>query len=115
MNSDKIKDIIWAHSLWKSHLRKAVALKDSHFSVADAGNDKKCEFGKWLLSEEAQRLENHAKLVELHQHFHQQAAQILQLALQGNRHEALAAMELGSCFSKLTSQLVNLLNELHPH
>ncbi|MEN9848486.1 MAG: hypothetical protein RL368_1226 [Pseudomonadota bacterium] len=115
MNSDKIKDIIWAHSLWKQHLRKAIEGGGSHFTVEEAGNDKKCQFGKWLISEEAQVLPNYAELVELHHHFHQQAAQILQLALDGNRHEALNAMAMGSYFNKLTSQLVNAINEINHH
>ncbi|MDD2816845.1 MAG: CZB domain-containing protein [Thiotrichaceae bacterium] len=115
MDSDKIKDIIWAHSLWKQHLRKAIESGSCHLSVEEAGNEKKCHLGKWLASEEAQTLPNYAELVEIHHHFHRQAAQILQLALNGNRHEALNAMAMGSYFNKLTSQLVNAINEINHH
>lgn len=115
MDSEKIKDLIWAHSLWKQQLRKAIESGRSRVSVEDAGNDKKCALGKWILSEEAQVLPNYAELVEIHHHFHQQAAQILQLAIEGKRHEALNAMAMGSYFSKLTSQLVNALNDINHH
>jgi hypothetical protein len=115
MNSEKIKDLIWAHSLWKQQLRKAIESGRSRVSIEEASNDKKCTLGQWLLSDEAQLLPNYAELVEIHHHFHQQAAQILQLAIDGKRHEALNAMAMGSYFSKLTSQLVNALNEINHH
>lgn len=115
MDSDKVKDLIWAHSLWKQRLRKAIERGGSHLSLEEAGNDKKCELGKWLVSEEAQLLPNYAELVEIHHHFHQQAAQILQLAMEGRHHEALNAISMGSYFNKLTSQLVNAINEINHH
>lgn len=112
MNKDKINEVIWTHSQWKAHLRKAIEMQTSHLNVADAGNDKKCAFGKWLMSVEAQHLENHKKLVELHHDFHQQAAQILQIALDGHRHKAHEAIALGSPFNRLTAELVNMISAL---
>jgi hypothetical protein len=112
MNKEEINEIIWAHSQWKSHLRKAIDMQGSHLNAADAGNDKKCAFGKWLQSAEAHRLENHAKLLELHRDFHQQAAQILQIALEGHRQMAHEAIALGSPFNKLTAELVNSISAL---
>jgi hypothetical protein len=112
MNKDEINDIIWAHSQWKSHLRKAIDMQSSPLNVSDAGNTKKCYFGKWLMSAEAHRLANHADLVEIHQNFHQQAAKILQMALDGHRHEAHEAIALGSHFNKLTAELVNIISLL---
>ncbi|MDD2814410.1 MAG: CZB domain-containing protein [Thiotrichaceae bacterium] len=112
MNKDNINEIIWAHSQWKSHLRKAIDMQSSHLNVADAGNDKKCSFGKWLMSVEAHRLANHDELVEIHHNFHQQAAQILQIALDGHQHVAHEAIALGSPFNKLTAELVNMISAL---
>jgi hypothetical protein len=97
MNKDKINEVIWTHSQWKAHLRKAIEMQTSHLNVADAGNDKKCAFGKWLMSVED---------------FHQQAAQILQIALDGHRHKAQEAIALGSPFNRLTAELVNMISAL---
>ena len=115
MNRDEINDVIWAHSQWKYNLRKAIDMQSSHFNVADVGNDKKCAFGKWLMSVEAHHLENHKKLVELHHDFHQQAAQILQIALDGHQHKAHEAIALGSSFNRLTAELVNMISALSEH
>ena len=109
---ETIDKAIWAHSRWKTHLKQAIETGQSHFTVAEVQNPHNCAFGQWLDSKEGQGLKDYSEIVELHSTFHQEASQILSLALAGLTREATAKMQLGSDFNQKTAKLVNKLAEI---
>jgi hypothetical protein len=110
--SKKIDQVIWAHSRWKVHLKEAIKTGKSDFTVEEVRNPHACPFGQWLDSKEGRTLPHYSEIVQLHQDFHQEAAEILNLALSGQKEEAASRVQLGSNFNQLTAKLVNQLAEI---
>ncbi|GEM_PF-678480 len=108
----KMGDAIVMHNRWKFDLKQAIATGQSHILVEEAQNPLLCSFGKWLYSAEGIILPNYLELVELHGEFHKEAANILHLALTGESSEAIARMQLGSDFSRISSNLIDKLAEI---
>jgi hypothetical protein len=110
--NETIDKAIWAHSRWKVHLKNAIETGQSDFTVEQAQNHHVCAFGKWLDSAEGRTLPHYLEIAELHRKFHQEASQILNIALAGRKNEATDKIHLGSPFSQLTARLVNKLAEI---
>jgi hypothetical protein len=72
----------------------------------------RCVFGQWLDSPNGKSLPHYSQVVELHQHFHEAAANVLKLALQGQSHQASEALKAGSPFSQAAANLVNELGRI---
>lgn len=101
--------IIQSHSRWKFHLKDAIEQGKSYFNIAEVRNPHACQFGEWLDSPEGKKIPHYQEIVELHRDFHQEAAHILQLALDEEKEAALEKMKLGSDFNQLTAKLINHL------
>jgi hypothetical protein len=108
----KIGKEITEHNLWKFHLKNAIETSHSHFTIEEIQDYHACAFGEWLNSSEGQHLPNYLEIVELHKQFHQEASEILRLALMGQPSEALAKMREGGQFSQLSSQLIEILADI---
>jgi len=104
--------IIHNHSHWKHLLKKAIESGRSEFTVVNVRDAHQCAFGKWLDSSAGKSLPNYSKVVELHQCFHEEAAHVLGLALQGQSYQASEKLKFGSPFSQATANLVNELSEI---
>jgi methyl-accepting chemotaxis protein len=102
---------IAAHSKWKFRLRDAIQSGQSEWTVETVRKDDQCAFGQWLKTMPlADRMSHEWKEArELHTQFHQAAADVLALALSGQRGPATAAMAPGGAFSHVSSQLVTQL------
>ncbi len=109
---ETIEKAIWAHSRWKIHLKQAIETGQSNFTVEEVQNPHHCAFGQWLDSAYGRTLPDYSEVFELHSAFHQEASQILSLALAGQTSEATAKMQLGSPFNQQTAKLVNKLAEI---
>jgi hypothetical protein len=98
---------IAAHAKWKSHLRQAIDTGMSEWTVERVRPDVLCEFGSWLHNLPiSERMTEHFRVVrDLHAKFHQEAADVLDLALSGSRDKATAAMAIGSPFATVSSKL----------
>ena len=105
---------IWAHSSWKTHIRKAIDTGVSEFTVENTCKDDRCELGKWIygLQSEQKTAPEWTKLKAMHAQFHTEAGQVLKLALDGRKQDAEQALAIGSAFSKVSSGLVMFLTEL---
>jgi hypothetical protein len=97
-----------AHDLWKNRLHDAIEHGTSEFTAEVVGTDNACAFGAWLYSlPEAERESEPCKnILALHARFHRTAAEILALALKGNRKEALAKLAYGGVYSFISGKLV---------
>lgn len=114
MEAENIDKAIAAHGAWKDRLTNTIASGTSDFDPAVVKLPDKCEFGKWLYGDipaEAKGTDYYTKSVDLHAKFHVEASKILALALQGEKADAEALMGDDSEFIKLSSTLINLLNE----
>jgi hypothetical protein len=110
---DMIQKAITAHSSWKTRLKSAVATGKSDVTPADIKMDNRREFGKWLYGSDFSAAEKQAKnyrtAIDLHAKFHQEAAQVAEWALSGNKDEAEKAMGLEGSYSKDSSALTKEL------
>lgn len=105
--AEEITKAIGAHGMWKQRLRQAIDTGKSEFTVERARPDNLCDFGKWLYSlPPADQKSSHWKSVQdLHGKFHAEAAQVLGLAVRGNKQEAEREIAAESKFTKISSEL----------
>jgi hypothetical protein len=106
---DEIMKAIGAHGEWKMRLKLAIANGKSEFQVSTVQNDSECPFGKWLYAAEAEvkASADYEKARQLHAKFHTEAANVLGLALKGNKAAAEKSLESGGAFAQASSELTN--------
>ena len=100
-----------AHRAWRTRLVEAIDTGESAMSVQDAGADDRCTFGKWLHGPDMFRdrePERWQQLHDLHEQFHRNAAQILELATSGQSSQAAQRMQ-ASDITNVEQQLLNAL------
>ncbi len=106
---NQINKAIGAHSLWKDRLRAAVESGKSTLTVEQVAADDACELGQWLngasIPEDLRKTADFEACRELHAEFHKAAAQVMRLALSGDKAAALAALGGESRFANLSSAL----------
>lgn len=109
----ELNKAIKSHSVWKVRLKDAVDSGKSEFSPQQVRANHLCEFGKWMAS-----LPPHEKSLQifkdvqvLHEKFHGLAADILQMAISGQKEKAHKALtEITGDFMYTSAQLINNLN-----
>jgi len=104
---------IVAHNHCKFDLKNAIRTGKSDLTIENISNPHTCIFGKWLDYPEGKKLPNYYEIVKLHKTFHQEAAQVLSLALMGQPSTAIAKMQEGSRFSQLSAKLIDKLIHLN--
>ena len=105
---------IAAHGMWKTRLKDAIEKGKIDKPAEMIRVDNRCTFGKWLYSpalNSVDKTSEHYKTVkDLHAEFHKTAARVVELALEGKRHEAEKMIgldgEYAGVSSKLTSAMV---------
>jgi hypothetical protein len=115
---DEIKKAIGAHGTWKLKLRTAISLGRSDAEPTQVQCDNLCDFGKWLYGptiDEVTRAGMPYQVVKrLHAEFHECAAKVLKLALDGQKDaaEALMVSEYNERSDKLIRALTKWRTEL---
>ena len=111
-HSQEIDNALNAHGAWKQRLLSAIEAGSSEFQVPAVKVDNGCAFGKWFyaLPMDMRSSEHGVKVQKLHAAFHQEAARILELAVNKKKAEATAAIGLGSQYSNTSGQLAMALN-----
>jgi len=100
------------HSIWKIRLKDAVDSGESEFTPTQVRANHLCESGQWLrsLPPAEKALDEYKTIQMLHEKFHAEAANVLQLALGGQKEKAHAALtDLKSDFVYTSAQLINAL------
>lgn len=107
--SDAIKAAIGSHGLWKGRLRHAIDTQTSEFEVSFVRSCHNCEFGKWLDGDKANLMHHshYNEVYELHRQLHLITADIMELALSGDKDKAEAI--LGKEFFDKSGDLVREL------
>jgi hypothetical protein len=111
----KIDAAIGAHSKWLLRLREAIRKKASDFDPKVVKADRSCDFGKWLYGDFPGNLKGgkeYEEIIKLHAKFHESAAQILQLAIDGKRDEAEKQLHTGGQFMGNSGTLIMKLRAL---
>lgn len=112
--NSQINESVEAHVAWRIRLQEAIEKGTSEFSVENLKVSNLCDFGKWLYLEvdpSLQKSEQYQKVRDLHQSFHLAAANVLSLALSGKKNEATNAMEEGSEYVRLSTELINAMKQ----
>jgi hypothetical protein len=102
MADEETRAAVGACAGWKVRLRDASDTRTSSLSAAELREDGRCELSG-LLPDEPSRI--------LHRQFHAVAAEILDLALAGNRNAALEEMAPGTRFTMSLRALGRALGE----
>jgi methyl-accepting chemotaxis protein len=106
---DQIQGTMGAHGLWKTRLSVAIESGASEFSVAVVKQDGQCAFGKWLRGDgvgaQMKQSPEYVMCADLHRRFHLVTADVLSLALQGRKADALNAIETNSEFARASAAL----------
>jgi hypothetical protein len=112
--SEQIKSAIAAHSMWKAELDSAIATGKSTHNPATVKKDDQCNFGKWVHDKvdiQHKQGESFSKVKDLHQKFHDAAANVLTMALAGKKDEARKAMGQGTAFGEASANLTRAMME----
>lgn len=112
--NDHIRQIdaaILAHDEWKSRLLAAIEAGSSALEPDQVRADDLCAFGLWLYSagDDLKASLHYHRVCDLHAQFHQAAAQVLRLALDGMGRRALTSLEFGSEYVRASVLLVDEL------
>lgn len=106
---EQINKALEAHALWKTRLQEAINSGTSQYSVEGLRVTNQCDFGRWLYFEidpSSQNSEHYEKVRDLHQAFHQEAANILELALSGKKQDAMVLLGPNGLYESLSSGLI---------
>jgi hypothetical protein len=113
LNVDMIQKAIAAHASWKARLRTAVDKGKFDAMPAIVRTDNRCEFGKWLYGPDftaaEKETQNYRTAIDLHAKFHQEAANVVDLATSGRKSEAEQAISMEGSYSKASSALTKEL------
>ena len=104
--------VVQSHSHWKYLLKQAIEQGYSEYTVINARDPHHCAFGKWLYSSAGKTLPDYLNIVEMHKHFHEEAANVLELALRKQTSQALEGLKLGSPFNQASAKLINKLIDI---
>lgn len=105
--------VIAQHGMWKLHLHKAADGQPVTLVPETARLDDRCDLGKWLHGGTDGVLEagERQDVLDLHARFHRVAAASLEHGLAGRRAEARKALEPGSEFLTISTELVERLHK----
>lgn len=105
--------VIGQHAMWKLHLHRAAAGQQVALDPEAARLDDRCDLGRWLHGASDGTLDPRTRqqMIALHARFHQVAATALAHGLAGRRAQAREALEPGSEFLAVSTELIELLHE----
>jgi len=108
-----IDKAVMAHKEWKDKLENAINAGRSDLNPLVVKTDNACEFGKWLYSLSAADKANVTfnTIKELHAEFHKIAGDILQLAVNGQKEDAIKKLSFGGTYGIASSKLTTALYE----
>lgn len=97
---------IAAHELWKRRLLTAIETGDSEWTPRTVKLDNLCVFGQWLYScpPEEKASPHYSIVKQIHAQFHTEAGKILEIALRGNKDNAIT--EMGGQYAEISSSLL---------
>ncbi len=112
---EAINAAISAHGLWKARLKAAIETGKIDIPVETIRMDDQCAFGKWLYGrgfpEKSKNSPHYERVIELHATFHEAAARVVELALQGRKEEAKTLIRVKGEFAAASVRLMDAMRE----
>ena len=110
--AQQIRAALTAHELWRSHLVQAALTGRARMTVTEAARVDLCELGRWLARiGDLPEVPQVAPVRDLHRHFHEEAAAVLELAVTGRKAGAMVAVGPGSRFDEAAVRLSTALRD----
>ena len=109
MKEKVIDKAILNHAKWKKRLKKAIKRCYLGVPVAVIRDPAACKFGRFLRDSDHAFSPHYQGVVEIHRKFHEKAAEIAALAIDGRTNEAIKEMKSNSDYDILSTQLINAL------
>ncbi|MBM4200098.1 MAG: hypothetical protein FJ189_02280 [Gammaproteobacteria bacterium] len=100
-----------AHGFWKMWLIQAINTGETDLTVENARQDERCGFGRWLqsLPDDIKATVYWQKVPALHNRFHHDAAHVLELALHGQRTDAMSEVAQDGGFTESSRALTHTI------
>lgn len=109
----RIEQAIAAHADWRTRLEQAIPARGGGLHVGDVAADDRCELGRLLADLPEAEDDDHLRQLRCeHTRFHEHAARIVQMALDGR--VAAATRALQGEYELISAELVNLLRSCTP-
>ncbi len=111
----RIQAAITVHFEWFNRLKAVVAHGSSAFKPEIVRTDNNCDFGKWVHSDMRTVCPNDQvfnEIRQVHAEFHKLAADILTMALRGDKEAATKEIEIGGKLASLSGRLTIILRRL---
>lgn len=110
----KTEDAILAHARWKTRLTGYLNKPDGSINISELEVDNRCELGKWIHGEAAQKVSaaDLAQLKTAHAKFHRAAADIVRKVDAGAPVNQDAMLGFKSDFGAASLAVVNHLKAL---
>lgn len=103
--------LIVSHTNWKKRLNEMINAGEKDY---DQALKEHANFCQWVIDNTELEQDDHArKVVDIHEHFHQEAQKITQMVAEGKANEALSATDYGSEFERLSQSLVQCIIAWH--
>jgi methyl-accepting chemotaxis protein len=112
-----VTTVIAGHGMWKWRFHEAIETGRTDYILADVARDDRCALGKWLYGEgrgASGGWAGYGRIRELHASFHRAAAEVLELAVAGDKAAATERSGPRSKFARTSTELVQLLDALRP-
>jgi len=110
---ENIDTAIASHEAWKARLLGVIEAGTSEWGPQTVKADNLCDFGGWLYACSPQRKASpHYDVIKrIHAQFHIEAGRILDIALRGDRNNAIAELAEGRHYAEISASLIDeLLN-----
>lgn len=112
---EELEQAIAAHAMWKSRLQLVIATGETDTPVETIRQDNQCAFGKWLYGPTLTSMDKATIRYEsvkiLHAEFHEAAARVAALALDGKKGEAEKMIGDYGEFVELSTALTRAMME----
>jgi len=111
MKEKVIDKAILNHTKWKKRLKRAIKHGYLNVPVAVIRDPRACKFGRFLRDSHSDDtfFRHYQEVVEIHSKFHEKAAEVAVLAIDGKTEEAMNEMKPNSDYDILSMQLINAL------
>ena len=109
---EEIDLAIQSHEQWKKTLQQAVDTGVCRTPPDEIREDGNCQFGKWLYSrfdDFDQSAPHFNTVVNLHAEFHQEAAEVLKMAMHGRRPQARERLQ--GPYREISEKLIGKMTE----
>jgi len=108
---ERIDAALTSHELWKARLSSVIESGSSEWAPQTVKQDNQCDFGKWLyaFAPQEKTTPRYGVVKHLHAQFHIEAGRILEIALRGDRDNAIAEMAKGRRYAEISAALINEL------